>query len=122
MPLATQFASSVSCVLAMTIAPARSRFRARVASYDGTRSANASAPPVVRIVVVWMLSLSATGMPCSGPWMRPRARSRSIESAIARARGFTVMTALSWSSYVAMRVRYCWTISRDVVRFCASAF
>ena len=74
-----------------------------------------------RIVVVWMLSLSATGMPCSGPWMRPRARSRSIESAIASARGFTVTTALSWSSYVAMRVRYCCTISRDVVRFCASA-
>ena len=47
MPLATQFASSVSCVLAMMIAPASSRFFASVASYGGTRSANASAPPVV---------------------------------------------------------------------------
>jgi short-subunit dehydrogenase len=29
--------------------------------------ANASAPPVVGMSVVWMLSLSAIGMPCSGP-------------------------------------------------------
>ena len=41
--------------------------------------------------------------------------------AIAEALGFTVITALSLSSYVAMRARYCCTISRDVVRFCSSA-
>src|SRR5436189_162286 len=46
MPLATQLASSVSCVLARMIAPALSRFLASVASYGGTRSANARAPPV----------------------------------------------------------------------------
>jgi hypothetical protein len=66
-PLATQLASSVSCVLAMMIAPASFKFFVSVASYGGTRSAKASAPPVVGMSVVWMLSLSATGMPCSGP-------------------------------------------------------
>ena len=84
-----------------------------VASYGGTRSAKASAPPVVGMSVVWMLSLSATGMPCSGPRIRPCARCRSSESAMASARGFTVMTAWSLSSYIAMRVRYC---DDDVVR------
>ena len=40
---------------------------------------------------------------------------------MASARGFTVITACSLSSYIAMRARYCCTISRDVVRFCSSA-
>ena len=68
---ATQFASSVITVLAMMIAPASFRFFVSVASYGGTRPLNASAPPVVGMFVVWMLSLSATGMPCSGPRTRP---------------------------------------------------
>ena len=42
-----------------------------VASYGGTRPSNASAPPVVGMSVVWMLSLSAIGMPCSGPRILP---------------------------------------------------
>jgi hypothetical protein len=45
------------------MAPASRRFLVSVASYGGTRSANASAPPVVGMSVVWMLSLSAIGMP-----------------------------------------------------------
>ena len=72
--------------------------------------------PVVGMNDVWMLSLSATGMPCRGPRTLPAARSRSRASACSRAFGFTAMTALSPSSYVAMRVRYCVTSSRDVTR------
>ncbi len=103
-------------VLAMMIAPASRRFFVSVASYGGTMPSNASAPPVVGMSVVWMLSLSAIGMPCSGPRTRPCARSRSSASASSSAFGFTVIAACSRSSYVAMRVRYCCTSSCDVVR------
>src|ERR1700730_5683197 len=72
--------------------------------------------------VVWMLSLSAIGMPWSGPPVFFWARSRSSASASSSAFGFTVMAALSLSSYVAIRTRYCWTSSREVMRFSASAF
>ena len=94
MPLATQLASSVSTVLAMMIAPASRRCVVSVASYGGTSPANASAPPVVGMSVVWMLSLSAIGMPCSGPRTRPGRRSRSRASASSSARGLTVIAAL----------------------------
>ena len=60
---ATQLASSVNPVFAMMMAPASRRFFVSVASYGGTYPANASAPPVVGMVVVWMLSFSAIGMP-----------------------------------------------------------
>src|SRR5258708_1926785 len=103
-------------VLAMMIAPASRRFFVSVASWGGPIRSNAGAPPVVGISVVWMLSFSAIGMPCSGPRMRPRALSRSRSSASSSARGLTVIAARSVSSYVAMRVRYCWTIACDVVR------
>ena len=73
--------SSVMPVFAMMIAPASLRFFVSVASYGGTSSSNASAPPVVRMSVVWMLSFSAIGMPCSGPRILPCARSRSRSSA-----------------------------------------
>ena len=63
-----------------------------------------------------MLSFSAIGMPCSGPRTLPAARSRSRASACSSALWLTAMTALMASSYIAMRVRYCVTISRDVVR------
>ena len=63
--------------------------------YGGTMPLNASAPPVVGMLVVWMLSLSAMGMPCNAPRRRPCARSRSRASASSRACGFTVMTACS---------------------------
>ena len=65
----------------MITAPASRRFFVSVASYGGTSPTNASAPPVVGMSVVWMLSLSAIGMPCSGPRTRPCARSRSSASA-----------------------------------------
>src|SRR5256885_999786 len=44
---ATQFASSISVVFAIRIAPASRRLRVSVASYGGIRLVNASAPPVV---------------------------------------------------------------------------
>ena len=118
---ATQFASSVSPVFAMMMAPDSRRFFVSVASYGGTKPSNASAPPVVGMSVVWMLSFSATGMPCSGPRIRPCARSRSRSSASFKALGLIVIAALSLSSYVAMRVRYCCTISCEVVRPAFSA-
>jgi hypothetical protein len=48
--------------------------------------------------VVWMLSLSAMGMPWRGPRIFFWARSRSRASASSSAFGFTVMAALSLSS------------------------
>src|SRR5471032_1359008 len=59
---------------------------------------------------VAMLSLSSTGMPCSGPRTRFRPRSRSISSAIFSASGLISMMAFSRGpalSMVLMRARYC---------------
>ncbi len=95
---ATQLASSVSTVFARMIAPASLRFFVSVASYGGTSPLKASAPPVVGMVVVWMLSLSAMGIPCSGPRNRPWARSRSNCSASAIAVRLTTIVALTTSS------------------------
>ena len=100
----------------MMIAPASIRFFVSVASYGGVRCSNASAPPVVRMNVVWTLSLSAIGMPCSGPRILPAARSRSRSSASSSAFGFTVIAACSSSSYMPIRCRYWRTISREVTR------
>src|SRR5688572_3297888 len=91
---ATQLASSVSTVFAMITAPASRRFFASVASYGGMKLAKARAPPVVGMSVVWMLSLSAMGMPCNGPRTRPAARSASLASASSSALGLIVIAAL----------------------------
>src|SRR5665811_1116239 len=56
-------------------------------------------------------------MPWSGPSILPLARSLSNESAMASARGFTVIAACSWSSYRPMRSGDWRTSSRDVTRF-----
>jgi hypothetical protein len=101
---ATQLASSVRTVLAMMIAPAAFNWAVSVASYGGYRSRNASAPPVVGMFVVWMLSLSAIGMPCSGPRTRPFARSRSSASASSSAVRLTNAVAFTRSSYCAIRL------------------
>ncbi len=95
---ATQLASSVIPVFAMMMAPASRRLFVTVASYGGTNPSKTRAPPVVGKFVVWMLSLSATGMPCSGPRTLPRARSRSSSSASLRAPRLTVIAAWSLSS------------------------
>src|SRR2546428_178335 len=118
---ASKLAGSVMPVFAMMTAPASRRFFVSVASYGGTKPSKASAPPVVGMFVVWMLSLSATGMPCSGPRMRPCARSRSRSSASLSASRLTVIAACSLSSYIAIRVTYCSTISREVTRPCSIA-
>jgi hypothetical protein len=81
-------------VFAMITAPAARSRVVSVASYGGTSPANASAPPVVGMSVVWMLSLSAIGMPCSGPRIFPARRSRSRASASSSARGLMVIAAL----------------------------
>ena len=103
---AIQLANSVRPALAMMIAPASRRFAVRVASYGGTYPSNARAPPVVGRWVVWMLSLSATGIPCSGPRTSPPARSASSASASASAFGLIETAAFSRSSYSPMRTRY----------------
>ena len=95
---ATQLASSVITVLARMMAPASCNNVVRVASYGGINPLNASAPPVVGMFVVWMLSFSAIGMPCSGPRSLPSRRSRSSTSASASAVRLTVIVALSVSS------------------------
>jgi hypothetical protein len=51
----------------MITAPALRRLVTSVASYGGTEPFNASAPPDVGMSVVLMLSVTAIGMPCSGP-------------------------------------------------------
>src|SRR5947208_2589609 len=71
--------------------------------------------------VVWTLSLSATGMPCSGPRSLPAARSWSHSSASSRAFGLTVMTGWSRYSYVAMRMSDCCTRSCELTRPSRSA-
>ncbi len=83
----TQFASSVSRVFAMMIAPASRRFFVERRLVGRHQPSNASAPPVVGMSVVWMLSLSATGNAVERPRIVPRARSRSSASASSSAWG-----------------------------------
>ena len=71
-------------------------------------------PPVVGISVVWILSLSATGMPCSGPRSLPWARSRSSASASRSACELMASAAFSRSSYRPILIRYCSTSWREV--------
>jgi hypothetical protein len=94
MPTVTQFANSVNVVFAMMIAPARSRLTTTGASYGGTMPSNATAPPVVGMFVVLMMSFTAIGIPCRAPRMRPEARSRSSRSASSRAVRLKYATAL----------------------------
>ena len=89
----------------MMIAPASRRFFVERGFVGGTKPSNASAPPVVGMSVVWMLSLSAIGMPCSGPRTRPAARSRSRASASSSARGLIVMTAFNVPPYFSIRAK-----------------
>ncbi len=52
-------------------------------------------PAVVGIPATWMLSLTRTGIPSSGPRGVPPARVASLARASAAASGFTVITACS---------------------------
>ncbi len=87
-------------------------------SCGGIEPSSANDPAVVVIrSCVSMLSLSATGIPCSGPRTFPAARSASSASAIASASGFVSMIERSSGpcpSSASMRSRYISAIERAV--------
>src|SRR5579863_2851044 len=77
-------AHSLRLVLPRTTAPAARSFCATAESLDGFEPTRASDPAVVIMrSAVSMLSLTRTGMPCSGPRGPLALRSASSESAIA---------------------------------------
>ena len=83
-----KFAHSERLVLPRTTAPAARRRSMRKASLAAIDPASANEPAVVCIrSPVSMLSLTITGMPCSGPRTLPALRSRSSASAISNACG-----------------------------------
>ena len=125
-----KLAHSLRLVLPRMIAPASRRRAAMNASFGGREPASASEPAVVIIPsAVAMLSLMRTGMPCSGPRVRPALRSASRRSAIASASGFSSMMLCSAGplrSIASMRAEYFSTsdlaVSRPVsMRRCRSA-
>src|SRR5262249_7029841 len=60
-------------VLPTAIAPARLILSTRMSSFAGTLSLKSGEPKVVRIPAVSTKSLCATGRPCRGPTVAPRA-------------------------------------------------
>ena len=60
-------ANSLRLVLPSSMAPASLSLATTVASSSGTKSAVMRAPPVVRMPLVQIWSLTPTGMPCIGP-------------------------------------------------------
>ncbi len=113
-------AHSLMFAFARSTAPAARSRSATCESRGGTEPSSASEPAVVVIrSAVSMLSLRSTGTPCSGPRVRPFARSRSSCSAMLSASGLVSM--IEWSegparSVAAMRARYCSTMRREVQR------
>ena len=92
--------------LPTTMAPAASSRVTTSASSSGTRSANTALEAVVSTPAVSMLSLSAIGMPCSGPRHCPPASSAPSAAARSRARSpVTVTKALRRASMRPMRSR-----------------
>ncbi len=89
----TPYASSCMPVLPMSTAPAAASFSTTVASRSGTWCMKMTEPAVVRTPRVSNTSLTAMGMPWSGPRSVPRASSVSAAWAWARA---------LWSSTVIM--------------------
>ena len=95
MPLVMKFANSVRFVLPTITAPAARSLATTVESRSGTEFWSATEPAVVGSPATSRLSLTSTGMPCSGPRSFPVARSRSSSDASVSARGFMCRTALS---------------------------
>ncbi len=89
-------ASSCRLPLPRKTAPAWRSFATTKASSCGCAPAKAIDPPVVGRSLVFMLSLSTTGMPCSGPRAPFLARSWSRASASASARGLRSRKAFSF--------------------------
>ncbi len=106
--------------LASRIAPASRSFCATNESCGGIDPSSASEPAVV-VIRSWvsMLSLSAIGIPCSGPRTLPALRSASSWSAISSAWGLVSMIARSsgpcWLS-ASIRARYSSVMRRAVRR------
>ena len=108
---ARKLAHSLRLVLPRITTPAFRSRRTMPASRVADTSASANEPALVRMrSAVAMLSLSSTGMPCSGPRTVPAARSASRAAAIASASGFASSTELMHGparSMLAMRSRHC---------------
>ena len=91
-----KFAHSLRFPLASSTAPASRSREATWESRTATEPSRAREPAVVVIrSALSILSLSTTGMPCSGPRTCPSRRSSSSRSASLRASGFTSIMALS---------------------------
>ena len=93
-------------VLPIVIAPA-ARSRSTIsASASGTNRSNSRDPKVVRMPFVHVRSLWATGSPCNGPSVSPRATAASAASAPRRASsGSSVTMALTAGLTSSMRAR-----------------
>ncbi len=94
-PEERKLAHSLRLVLPRITAPASRRRCTRKASRRGRNVFSASEPAVLCMGVAPMLSLSRTGMPCSGPRMRPALRSASRCAASRRAAGLSSITERS---------------------------
>lgn len=94
-----------SCVrvLPIRIAPAARSRVATALSHSGKCAPAATVPAVVGMLAVSMLSLMATGTPCSLPSTRPSRTSRSHASACVRACSLRQMKADSCGSSLAIR-------------------
>ena len=99
--------NSGTLVLPMVIAPA-ARSRSTIsASASGANRSNNRDPKVVRMPFVHVRSLWATGSPCSGPSVSPRATAASAASAPRRASsGSSVTMALTAGLTSSMRARW----------------
>ena len=72
-----KFANSVRFALPSRTAPAARSLATTAESRSGTEFSSATLPAVVGSPAASRLSLTITGMPCSGPRTWPVARSRS---------------------------------------------
>ena len=94
MPLVRKFANSDRLALPSRIAPAARSLATTGESLSGTLFSSATEPAVVGMPAASRLSLTITGMPCSGPRTWPAARSASSAAASSSAFGLSVRTAL----------------------------
>ena len=99
-----KLAHSDRFALPMITAPAWRSRQTRKAS-PGSADSRAGEPAVVGMPATWMLSLTSTGMPSSGPRGPSAARAASLATAAAWASGLTVMTACSAGFSRSMRCR-----------------
>src|ERR1039458_7823099 len=106
----------------MMIAPAARSIDTSVASSDGVRPACSTVPSSVGMSPVSMMSLTPTGMPCSGPSALPSRRRASASRAWRKAcSGSRNAQACTRSSSVLMRARHACTSSSELILPSASA-